>query len=195
MNIEDAEKVFLEVHEILNRFQIKLFLSDGTMLGAIRDKGIIPWDFDIDSRVAAVNWDFSIFKEFERNGFRCEKVIIPKLYQDLPSGSNLYKQGIDFGIGLNYYYPPEDAVVFLAGKPSNPGTVQPARFYKGDHFTDFLNIKVRIPYPPMEYIERIYGVNWKAPSKSKHSRTPRERISIEKYVKYFHEHPEANKRQ
>ena len=194
MNLEDAEKVFLEVFEILDKFQIKLFLSDGTMLGAIRDKGIIPWDYDIDTRIAISDWDFSVFEEFERNGFQCNKGMLPKLYQDLPVAVDIIKRGIDFGIGFNYYYPPEDVVVFLAGKPSSPGTVQPARFYRGEHFTNFLNIKVRIPYPSIEYVERIYGPGWRIPSKSRHSRTPCKSISIKKYVEYFHKHPEVNKR-
>jgi hypothetical protein len=70
--------------------------------------------------------------------------------------------------------------------------LQPARFYRGEHFTDFLNIRVRIPYPPVKYVKRIFGPDWRIPSKDKKkSRTPRKRISIEKYVKYFLEKKET----
>lgn len=192
MNLEIAKEVFLEASEILNKFHVKYYLSDGTMLGAIREKDFILWDHDIDLRTPAKNWDFSICKEFERNGFRCRKSIIPMLYNNLPSGFNVYKQGIDFGLGLNYYYPPEDIVVFLAGKPSSCGTLQPAGFYRGNHFIDFLNIKVMIPFPPEDYLESIYGTNWRIPIRNSSWGANRKPISIEKYVEYFHEHPEIN---
>lgn len=192
MGQEDAEKTFLEVSEILNKAHIKFYLSDGTMLGAIRNKDFIPWDDDIDLRVAASEWDFSVFEEFERNGFQCKKGMNPKRYQHLPVGANIIKRGINFGIGLNYYYPPEDLIIFLAGKPSLPGVLQPAKYYRGSHFIDFLNTKVRIPYPPTKYVKRLYGKNWKIPIQDKSWRKIRERISIKKYVEYFLEHPEIN---
>jgi len=193
MNLEYAKEVFLEVYEILKKSQIELFLSDGTALGAIRDGGFISWDHDIDLRVAATNWDFSIFEEFKRHGFRCIKSINLKAYRGLPSGSVIFKQGIRMDIGLNYYYPPEDIVAFLAGRPSLPGSLQPARFYRGDHFVDFLGIKARIQYPPEEYAERIYGATWRIPLNDG-SRAVRKPISMKKYVDYFLEHPEVNER-
>lgn len=191
MNLENAKKIFLEVHEVLRKFYIDIFLSDGTMLGAVRDKGFIAWDYDIDSRAAASGWNFSVFDELESNGYECRKSVNSR-YQGLISGVNFIKQGIDFGIGFNYYYPPEDVVIFLAGKPSLPSHLQPVSFYRGEHFINFLNIKVRAPHPPTKYIERLYGREWKIPVKDKSWQAIRKRISIEKYVKYFLENPEIN---
>lgn len=37
-----------EIKEVFDHNNIPFWLEDGTLLGAIRDKGIIPWDTDID---------------------------------------------------------------------------------------------------------------------------------------------------
>jgi len=192
MNLDDAKRVFIEVVGILNAHDIRLYLSDGTALGAVRNGGFIPGDFDIDSRVHAKEWDFAIVAEFEAKGFRCAKSINVPLYGDLASGLNLHKDGIEFGIGLNYHYPPDDLTVFLAGRPSDHGTVYKAEFCRGDHFIDFLGVKVRIPYPTEEYLEVVYGTNWRTPLTDNSWRRARKPIPITKYVEYFHTHPEVN---
>ncbi|GAI14635.1 unnamed protein product [marine sediment metagenome] len=194
MDIKAAKQTFLDIKKILDQAGIKFWLSDGTALGAVREARIISYDRDIDLRALPTEWDFPIlFKKFENEGFRCVKSINPKLYKDKPSGSVIFKRGIKTDIGLNYYYPPEDLTVILAGRPLALITVVPAKFFRGDHFVEFLGVKARIPNPPEEYFEMHYGKDWKIPKNERYwkANIP---ISIAKYVKYFHEHPEVNQK-
>lgn len=195
MDLRAAEHVFLNVKEILDQAGITFWLNSGTALGAVRNRGFIPWDIDVDLTVMAKEWNFpELFKEFESKGFRCVKKIYPKLYKDKPLGAVIFRQGIQTDIDFNYYYPPEDLIVSLPVEPHNHGTLQPARFYRGDHCIDFLNTEVKIPYPPEEYLELYYGTDWRTPIKDWSWLTIRESISIAKYVEYFYEHPEINRK-
>lgn len=57
-----------EAMRVLNKYSLKYYAIGGTLLGAIRHYGYIPWDDDID--IAMPRKDYEEFRKIARNEFR-----------------------------------------------------------------------------------------------------------------------------
>ncbi len=91
--------LLLEFHEFCNENNLKYYIIGGTLLGAARHKGFIPWDVDAD--VAMPRKDYERMVELALSGFSAE----------------YYIQNV---ISDNCFYTPKTKILVLGAKKNNP---------------------------------------------------------------------------
>ena len=65
--------ILFELDKVCKKHNLKYFLLWGSLLGAIRHKGFIPWDDDIDVGMLRSDYEklFSLKEEFDAPYFLC----------------------------------------------------------------------------------------------------------------------------
>lgn len=74
MNEDRAIRNLKEIKAVFDKFAVDYWLDLGTLLGAVRDRMILPWDNDVDVGVREESWTkiLSVVSEFKKRGFYVE---------------------------------------------------------------------------------------------------------------------------
>ncbi len=156
--LEVRKYEFLEICEILNKLGVKYFLLGGILLGAIRNKNFIPWDWDVEICVnsneiiskfedllsAISNSKFKIIKYNKKiSNFKLD------LEGKLPVDTTKYTI-----MGWNHN---KEKKIFWRNTLKIPDhfiiNMKKIELFDKSHFA---------PYPPNDYLTHQYG-DWKEP--------------------------------
>jgi len=70
-NLREYQKkqlaLIIKIDEICKNLNLRYYLIGGTLLGAVRHSGFIPWDFDMD--IAMPRNDYEMFKNYWKTNF------------------------------------------------------------------------------------------------------------------------------
>lgn len=154
--------ILYHTHIILEKHNIPYFAIGGTLLGAVRHGGIIPWDDDAD--IAIMDYDearlVQLHEEFEKVGLQIEKFSDESISQHI---YKIKKKGLQYPFmdififtnnnGLlhskfpEWHFPKEELFV---------QEVYPLRLYQFGH------IHIYGPYNPIPYFKRFFGNEWES---------------------------------
>ena len=156
--LEIRKSEFLKICNLLDKLQIKYFLIAGTLLGAIRHKGFIPWDWDVEISVYADEVEpkmNELLKEIKLANFKIEKYYTELSRLKIDFTGKLPNETTAYTIqGWNHN---KDNKVFWRNKFRIPDhlfkKMCKVRLFGKDHFA---------PDPPEDYLIHQYG-NWKIP--------------------------------
>jgi lipopolysaccharide cholinephosphotransferase len=150
--LEERRKDLVEIKNALDALSVRFFLSDGILLGAVRDKKFIKWDWDVELGLYAEEAHKNtaiILTTLHEQGFDIINVD-PALKR---FKINVRKRGTKFSL-IGFYE---------QGKWRKREKLRyPTRFFKNMQEIEFLGQNYLCLSPPEEYLEYQYG-DWRVP--------------------------------
>ena len=159
------------IDKLFRKHKIEYFVKGGTLLGAIRHKGFIPWDKDVDVIVSLDEYNHILKLEEELNFYG--------LYLDTNHTTNKFnvRDLTDSSVCLDIFFYTIGRTldwqkrIFLENKY--------LRIFSKDYFllkeiyplrrAQFGNFTINIPNNPYPYFERHFNKNWETIGKHKDS--------------------------
>jgi len=159
VDINTARKLIVEIKKIMDENNTPFFLRQGTVLGAIRDGDLIPWDDDID-----------LGSIYGLDGFGEQQIetMIPAMqkagYLVRINPNDFFKCVVfikgNMRIDWGCYWVIDDSVLMYPAIPI------PMRFFKSMEEIELLGQKYFVPSPPEEYLDYKYGKDWRIPKRA-----------------------------
>jgi hypothetical protein len=156
LDVPAATSALLEVKQVLDDLGVVFYLEEGTCLGAVRERGFIPWDDDVDLASVFGLHGFTedsiplIVAALRERGF------VTKVIQQ-PHG--VYVPALKSSIRVDWH-----ARKIIDGSTFHyPGVRIPARLFEHLKEIDFIGEKFLVPDPPEEFLRFKYGPDWEIP--------------------------------
>lgn len=162
-------QMMYDITRLLSKHNVEYWIDGGSMLGAVRHGGIIPWDDDLDIAIMDENIHKVITDKFKKDLKKRGYNIVPyalgyKIFYRKGETINRYKWKYPFLDIFVYKFDTEDKTLLTIDDKINwwkkcyldqkKGQLYPLKKYK---FGDF---DVMGPNNPIPYFNRCYGKDW-----------------------------------
>lgn len=159
MDKKTAKEFLFRVADIIENHNLSFFLSDGTCLGAYREKDFIEWDKDIDIKMKAeelIPHLGILLNEFKEEGYDMRLIKTGSIWH----GIKLWFRNIQLDL---------NALYLIDGKRWRLGNRRkhkyPAGLFENFEQIEFLGRDFYVPTPVEKYLECLYGYDFLIPKK------------------------------
>lgn len=157
----DAWRLLAKTKELLNSLSLRFWLSSGTCLGYFRQCDIIPYSKDVDIGIWISDYNDRLISTLSSHGLSLKHV-----FGKLNDSFELSFQDGDVKLDLFFFYE-EHNHMWNGGTQARTGKKFKYTFPKFRLcWTEFLELKVRIPCPTEPYVVANYGPRWWIPQKT-----------------------------
>ncbi|KAL8575321.1 hypothetical protein ACOMHN_003155 [Nucella lapillus] len=153
-----ARQLLSVVSRVLDGMEVPFWLSSGTCLGWYRQCDIIPYSKDVDIGIRIRDHREELVMALENAGLQ-----LVHLFGKVSDSLELSFMYGDVKLDIFFFYEEKDHI-WNGGTQAKTGKKFKYTFPKFSlSWTEFLGLRVRVPDPPLPYIEANYGKKWEIP--------------------------------